>query len=111
MKESTLSKITASVSVAKGMAQRALAANPNPQWTEYEEALLVRCSGLIEQTPAFMKATKENGATGWDDQYMRLVMRFDIGAERYRWLNTSLFIAKGRLFRTGSVECEVFRVT
>src|ERR1700675_98937 len=36
MKESTLSKITASVAVAKGMAQRALAANPTPQWTEYE---------------------------------------------------------------------------
>jgi hypothetical protein len=36
MKESTLSKITASVAVAKGMAQRALLANPNPQWTEYE---------------------------------------------------------------------------
>jgi Protein of unknown function (DUF3237) len=55
---------------------------------------------LIEQTPAFMKATKENGATGWGDQYKLLVMRFDIGAERYRWLNTSLFIAKGRLIRT-----------
>jgi hypothetical protein len=36
MKESTLSKITASVAVARRMAQRALAANPNPQWTEYE---------------------------------------------------------------------------
>ena len=36
MKESTLSKITASVAVAKGMAQRALAASPNPQWTDYE---------------------------------------------------------------------------
>jgi hypothetical protein len=36
MKESTLAKITASVSVAKGMAQKALAASPNPQWTEYE---------------------------------------------------------------------------
>jgi hypothetical protein len=36
MKESTLSKITASVAVAKGMAQRALAPSPNPQWTEYE---------------------------------------------------------------------------
>ena len=36
MKESTLSKITASVAVAKGMARRALAASPNPQWTEYE---------------------------------------------------------------------------
>ncbi len=36
MKESTLFKITASVAVAKGMAQRALATSPNPQWTEYE---------------------------------------------------------------------------
>jgi capsid protein len=36
MKESTLAKIAASVQVAKGMAQKALAASPNPQWTEYE---------------------------------------------------------------------------
>jgi hypothetical protein len=36
MKESTLSKITAAATVARGMAQRALAASPNTQWTEYE---------------------------------------------------------------------------
>jgi hypothetical protein len=36
MKESTLSKITAAGALAKGMAQRTLAASPNPQWTEYE---------------------------------------------------------------------------
>lgn len=36
MKESTLAKITASVAAAKGMARQALAASPNPQWTEYE---------------------------------------------------------------------------
>jgi hypothetical protein len=36
MKESTLSKITAAGALAKGMAQRALAASPNPRWTEYE---------------------------------------------------------------------------
>jgi hypothetical protein len=36
MKESTLAKITASVAAARGMAQKALAAGPNPQWTEYE---------------------------------------------------------------------------
>jgi hypothetical protein len=35
MKESTLTKITASVAVAKEMAQKALAASPNPRWTEY----------------------------------------------------------------------------
>jgi len=36
MKEGTLSKITAAGAIAKGMAQKALAASPNPQWTEYE---------------------------------------------------------------------------
>jgi hypothetical protein len=36
MKESTLAKITASVAAAKGMAQKALAPSPNPEWTEYE---------------------------------------------------------------------------
>jgi hypothetical protein len=39
MKESTLAKITASVAAARGMAQKALAASPNPDWTEYE----IRC--------------------------------------------------------------------
>jgi hypothetical protein len=36
VKDSTLAKITASVAAARGIAQKALAASPNPQWTEYE---------------------------------------------------------------------------
>jgi hypothetical protein len=36
MKQSTLAKITASVAAAKGMAQKALATSPDPQWTEQE---------------------------------------------------------------------------
>ena len=36
MKESTLAKITASVVAARGMAQKALASSPNPEWTEDE---------------------------------------------------------------------------
>jgi hypothetical protein len=31
-------------------------------------------------------------------------------AERYRWLNTSLFVAKGRLLGTGSIEYAVYRI-
>jgi hypothetical protein len=78
--------------------------------TDDGETLLARCNGLIEKTPAFMNASAANRPTQWDDQYMRLTMRFDTGAQRYRWLNTSLFIAKGRLTGTGRVECQVFRV-
>jgi hypothetical protein len=36
MKESTLSKITASAALAKALAKKALAPGPNPEWTEYE---------------------------------------------------------------------------
>jgi hypothetical protein len=36
MKESTLAKITAAATAAKKTAQKALAANPNPEWTEHE---------------------------------------------------------------------------
>ena len=31
-----MSKITVASAIAKRMAQKALAASPNPQWTEYE---------------------------------------------------------------------------
>lgn len=40
MKESTLAKIAAAGAAAKGMAQKALAASPNPDWTEYELRLI-----------------------------------------------------------------------
>jgi hypothetical protein len=38
---------------------------------------------------------------------MRLIIRFDAGVERYRWLNQSLFLAKGRLLGTGYIEYAV----
>ena len=47
---------------------------------------------------------------GWADQYMRLAVRFETGAQQYLWLNTNLFIAKGRLLGTGHIEYEVYRV-
>jgi len=36
MKESTLAKNTAAATAAKRTAQKALAANPSPEWTEHE---------------------------------------------------------------------------
>ena len=68
-------------------------------------------TGLVQQTKTFKQAAEANKPTDWNDQYMRLTMRFDAGAERYRWLNTSLFVAKGRLLGTGSIEYAVYRIT
>jgi hypothetical protein len=75
------------------------------------ETVLMHYTGLVEQTPAFKSAAEKNRETAWDDQYMRLALRFDTGAARYRWLTTSLFVAKGRLPGTGSIEYAVYRVT
>jgi hypothetical protein len=68
-------------------------------------------TGLVQQTSAFKQAAEANKQTNWNDQYMRLMIHFDTGAERYRWLNSSLFVAKGRLLGTGHIEYTVAKVT
>jgi Protein of unknown function (DUF3237) len=74
-------------------------------------ALTLRYSGLVEQTDAFVAAAGEDRETGWDDQYMRMVLQFETGDERYRWLTQSVFVAAGRILGTGRVEYAVYRVT
>jgi hypothetical protein len=68
-------------------------------------------TGLVQQTEAFKRAAEADRPTDWPDQYMRLSIRFNTGAERYHWLNTSLFVAAGRLLGTGRIEYAVHRVT
>jgi hypothetical protein len=82
-----------------------------PFQTDDDETVLMHYTGLVQQTDAFKQAAESNRPTEWSDQYMRLTMRFDAGAERYRWLNTSLFVAKGRLLGTGRIEYAVYRIT
>jgi Protein of unknown function (DUF3237) len=82
-----------------------------PFQTDDGETVLMHCTGLVQQTDAFKQAAESNQPTDWSDQYMRLTIRFDAGAERYRWLNTSMFIAKGRLLGTCRIEYAVYRIT
>jgi Protein of unknown function (DUF3237) len=72
--------------------------------------IFMHYTGLVEQTDRFKKAAEEDQSTAWDDQYMRLMLHFETGAERYRWLNQSLFVAKGRLQGTGRIEYAVYRL-
>jgi hypothetical protein len=81
-----------------------------PFLTDDGETILMHYTGLVQQTDAFKKAAEADKPTEWDDQYMRLMIRFDAGAARYRWLNTSLFVAKGRLLGTGHIEYAVSRI-
>jgi hypothetical protein len=79
--------------------------------TDDEALILMRYTGLVEQTEAFVSAAGNDNATDWDEQYMRFAVSFDVGAERYRWLNESLFVARGRLLGTTELEYEIYRVT
>lgn len=77
--------------------------------TEDGALILMHYTGLVEQTDSFKAAAEADRETGWADQYMRLTIGFETGAEPYRWLNTALFIAHGRLLGTGHIEYAVFR--
>lgn len=78
--------------------------------TDDRETVLLHYTGLVQATDAFNRAAATNGTTEFTDQMMRMTMTFETGAERYAWLNRSLFIAEGRL-SSGLVEYAVYRVT
>ena len=78
--------------------------------TDDAAVILMHYTGLVQQTQRFAAAADADQPTDWADQYMRLAVRFETGAQQYLWLNTSLFIAKGRLLGTGHIEYEVYRV-
>ncbi len=78
--------------------------------TDDGAVILLHYTGLVQQTERFAAAADADQPTDWVDQYMRLALRFETGSQRYLWLNTSLFVAKGRLLGTGHIEYEVYRV-
>jgi hypothetical protein len=72
--------------------------------------ILMHYTGLVEQTEEFKSAASDDRETDWDDQYMRMVVAFEAG-DPYRWLNESIFVARGRILGTGRVEYTIYRVT
>lgn len=82
-----------------------------PFTTDDGATVLMHYTGVVEQTARFRAAAEADRPTQWDDQYMRLMIQFDTGAPAYRWLNTNLFVARGRLLGKGHVEYEVFRLS
>ena len=61
MKESTQAKITAAVAAARGLAQQALAASPNPEWTEYEMRSIDEWIALQDVNPEAIRRLVELG--------------------------------------------------
>jgi hypothetical protein len=82
-----------------------------PLRTDDGELILMHYTGLVERSDAFMRAAGDDEPTEWEDQYMRFAVTFDTGAERYRRLNQSLFVARGHILGTHEMEYEIYRVT
>jgi hypothetical protein len=72
--------------------------------------LLLEYRGIVEASEPFLRAVQEDTSTRWEDQYMRMALTFDTASPAYEWLMQSLFIARGRLLNSKSIEYDVYRI-
>jgi Protein of unknown function (DUF3237) len=79
--------------------------------TDDDAVVLLHYTGLVQLTDAFSRAAEAGTSTCFEDQYMRMAMTFDTGAEQYQWLNHSLYLAEGRLTGKNEIEYRIYRVT
>ena len=78
--------------------------------TDDNELILLKYFGLIEVNEVFRKAAAENKSTDFEDHYMRMIMHFDTGSEKYQWLNKSFFIAEGQLIGTHEIHYKIYQL-
>jgi hypothetical protein len=78
--------------------------------TDDGATILLHYTGLVKPTPEFLRAADEGRETGFEDQYLRQVMRFDTGSERYAWLTRDIFIAEGRLAGAAKLQYRIYRL-
>ena len=76
--------------------------------TQDGAVVLVTYSGLIEMNQKVKTAA--GGQTEFEDQYFRTLVRMESGAPNYAWVNTTLFVGRGRV-APGGVEYEIYRLT
>jgi hypothetical protein len=79
--------------------------------TDDDDLVLFRYDvALIRSSERFLAALQASEATRFEDQYMRIVPEFEVGAGRYAWLGQSIFIGRGRLTGSKAIAYELFRV-
>lgn len=79
--------------------------------TDDQELILLHYSGLVEVNETFRNAAANNQSTEYTDHYMRMTMKFDTGAEKYKWLNHHLYIAEGKLHGKNEIEYKIYQVS
>jgi len=73
--------------------------------------VLMRYAGLVEYNASLLSLASADHLSDCSAHYMRMVFSFITGADRYRWLNTSLFVGAAARVGAGQVEYEIHRVT
>jgi hypothetical protein len=73
--------------------------------------LYVQYFGVIEYTEAALAANAGESSSDFPEHYFRIAPRLETGAERYRWVNRTVFVGEGRLHPGPVVEYRVARVT
>jgi hypothetical protein len=71
--------------------------------------LYIHYTGSLEMNDAVMSAVQADGDTVFGDQYWWTHVRIESGAERYDWVNRTLFIGQGRI-ATDGIEYEIYRL-
>ena len=77
--------------------------------TDDGAVLYLAYTGLLELNEA-VQAALAGGETGFDDQYFRTTPTIETGHPDYAWVNTTVFVGRGRI-AAGGVEYEVYRVS
>ena len=70
--------------------------------------VLLHYSGLVKPNPRFVQAASDGAATAFEDQYLRQVMRFETGDQRYLWITQEIYVAEGRLAGPSELEYAVY---
>lgn len=65
--------------------------------------------GLLEQNQAVQDAIVGGKGTAFGDQLFYTNPRFETGDPRYAWLNTTFFVAQGRMLEGGGVFYNIYR--
>jgi Protein of unknown function (DUF3237) len=66
--------------------------------------------GIIRSNDVFLAALASGKPTTFEDQYMRIAPRFEVGADQYAWLMQNLFVGRGRLTGPKAISYDVYRV-
>lgn len=69
--------------------------------------IYVQYTGFLEYNNKFVTAALSGGETKIGDSYFLSQLRFETGAEKYKWLNRVLGVGEGRVY-PGGIEYQVY---